>query len=193
MVLPALYEPGKPLKMFLANCGKKPVTIRRGRTFANASPVDALTASATREISPVHSALRVDPPEGGFTEVSPEEVDAFSKEDVPEHLLELFEETVPHLRGREDQALLAKIFRRYAEAFAKSENDLGTIKDAVHKIDTGTAKPIKQGMRRTPQRFAGEEQAELQRLLQSGVIRPSSSEWASPPVLVRKKSGKLRY
>lgn len=38
-----------------------------------------------------------------------------------------------------------------------------------------------------------EEEEHLQELLQKGIIEPSSSEWASPPVLVRKKDGKLRY
>lgn len=30
-------------------------------------------------------------------------------------------------------------------------------------------------------------------MLQAGVIEPSISEWASPPVLIQKSDGKVRY
>ena len=71
--------------------------------------------------------------------------------------------------------------------------DLGRFTDIKHPIHTSDAAPIKQKMRRTPLGFEAEEKAHLDKLLESGVIRPSSSEWASPPVLVRKKDGKVRY
>ena len=48
-------------------------------------------------------------------------------------------------------------------------------------------------MRRTPLGFEKEEEEYLQELLQKGIVEPSSSEWASPPVLFRQKDGKLRY
>lgn len=50
---------------------------------------------------------------------------------------------------------------------------------------------MKQGMRRTPVGFEKEE-AHLQKMLDAGVIKPSSSEWASAPVLVRKRDGGVR-
>ena len=48
-------------------------------------------------------------------------------------------------------------------------------------------------MRRTPWNFEAEENDHLSSLLNVGVIEPSSSDWATPPVLVRKKDGKVRY
>ena len=48
-------------------------------------------------------------------------------------------------------------------------------------------------MWRTPSSFEHEEENHLKALLKADVIEPSSSEWASPPVLVRKKDGKVRY
>ena len=62
-----------------------------------------------------------------------------------------------------------------------------------HRIDTQEYHPVKQRMRRTPLGFEKEEEEHLEELLQKGIVEPSSSEWASPPVLVRKKDGKLRY
>jgi transposase InsO family protein len=41
--------------------------------------------------------------------------------------------------------------------------------------------------------FAEEEEAHLKKMLDAKVIEPSNSEWASAPVLVRKRDGKVRW
>ena len=48
-------------------------------------------------------------------------------------------------------------------------------------------------MRRTPACFAEEEEAHLKKMLDVGVIQPSMSDWASAPVLIRKRDGNLRW
>ena len=48
-------------------------------------------------------------------------------------------------------------------------------------------------MRRTPLGFENEEQQHLENMLAAGVIKPSTSAWASAPVLVRKKDGGIRW
>ena len=58
---------------------------------------------------------------------------------------------------------------------------------------TGGASPVKQAMRRTPLGFEAEERSHLEKLLDSGVILPSNSEWAPALVLVRKKHGSFRW
>jgi hypothetical protein len=77
--------------------------------------------------------------------------------------------------------------------FAKSEFDLGKVNTIQHGIDTGANRPVKQRIRRTPLGFAGEEEAQLKKMLGAGVIRPSVSEWASAPVLLRKRCGSVRW
>ncbi|XP_078312834.1 uncharacterized protein LOC144619271 [Crassostrea virginica] len=56
-----------------------------------------------------------------------------------------------------------------------------------HAIDTGDATPVNQKFQRTPTSFEGEEEKHLEKMLKADVIEPSMSEWASSPVLVRKK------
>jgi hypothetical protein len=48
-------------------------------------------------------------------------------------------------------------------------------------------------MRRTPLCFAGEEEELLKKMLDAGVIQESVSDWASSPVLIRKKDGSVRW
>lgn len=62
----------------------------------------------------------------------------------------------------------------------------------VHGIDTGDSKPIKQKTRPIPIVARKEFKGIIKDLLERKVIEPSSSEWASPVVLVKKKDGTLR-
>ena len=48
-------------------------------------------------------------------------------------------------------------------------------------------------MRRTPLHFHDEEEACLKKMLDSKVIQPSNSEWASPSVLIQKKDGSVHW
>ena len=88
---------------------------------------------------------------------------------------------------------MADLLIEYEDVFAQSEFDLGNFSDIVHTIDTGSSKPVKQRMRRTPACFVGGEEAHLDKMIKAGVIQPSVSEWASAPVLVRKRDGTVRW
>ena len=77
--------------------------------------------------------------------------------------------------------------------FSKNDLDLGCFDKIKLNINTGDAKPIRQNLRRTPFNFEQEEEEHLESMLNANVISPSSSEWASCPVLVRKKDGKVRW
>ena len=73
--------------------------------------------------------------------------------------------------------------------FALSATELGHCSSVHHKIDTGDHSPIKQQPYRTPM-VQREKIAKLIHDMQKqGVIKPSSSAWASPIVLVPKKDG----
>ncbi|CAG2205474.1 Transposon Ty3-G Gag-Pol polyprotein,Transposon Ty3-I Gag-Pol polyprotein [Mytilus edulis] len=108
-------------------------------------------------------------------------------DEVPEHLVTLFENSISNLT--EEQGLQMKgVLKRQADAFANSKNELGSTDLIKHKINTGDATPIKQNPRRLP--LAKQEVAdrEVQRMLDIGVIEPSISPWSSPIVLVPKKN-----
>ena len=111
---------------------------------------------------------------------------------MPDHLKELFEATK---NGPPKDCLCAigNLLIDYQDTFAKHDLDLGCLSVIKHRIDTKDAHPVKQRIRRTPLGFEGEERKHLDKMLAAGVIRPSQSEWASAPVLIRKKDGTVRW
>ena len=78
------------------------------------------------------------------------------------------------------------------DVFASSDLELGKANYTKMKIDTGTHQPIKQ----RPYKIAYSQRAEIEKqidnMLASDIIRPSSSPWASPLVIVPKKDGTKR-
>ncbi len=111
---------------------------------------------------------------------------------LPEHLKEVFQISKEKLTDCQSNKL-SKLLIEYADVFAESEYDLGNFTSIEHTIDTGDAKPIKQRMRRTPTCFVHEEEGHLQKMMDAGVIQESMSEWASAPVLIRKRDGSVRW
>lgn len=81
----------------------------------------------------------------------------------------------------------------HAQVVSREKNDTGRTGVLKHKINTGTAQPIRMTPRRLPLARRTEAQQEVQRMLEAGVIRPSSSPWCFPAVLIRKKDGTMRF
>ena len=81
----------------------------------------------------------------------------------------------------------------YVDVFAEHDLDIGCFESIEHEIDTQDAKPIKQQMRRIPIQFENEEESCIQKMIDAGVMQKSNSDWASPPVFIRKKDGSIRY
>ena len=111
---------------------------------------------------------------------------------MPTHLQELWGRSCKAL-SKEQSVALGKTLIEFQDIFSKNDTDLGCFTVVKHKINTGDAKPIRQKMRRTPLGFDKEEKEHLDGLVDAGVTQPSLSEWASPPVLIRKKDGKVRW
>ena len=111
---------------------------------------------------------------------------------IPEHVRPLLEDIDRNAPPEVAQQAIDLIVD-YSDVFATSDMDLGEFTAIEHRIETDNATPVKQRMRRTPAVFEEEEEAHVDKMLQAGVIQPSSSDWASAPVLVRKKDGGVRW
>ena len=156
----------------LVNTSKKPITLKPGHVVASAMMGDILV----QNVSEINGA-----------DVRPD-----CKEALPEHLTALLERSKTFLKSSQ-QDELEILLKNYQDIFSKGSYDLGCFSHIQHEIHTGDERPVKQGMRRTPLGFEKEEEENLKLMLDLGVITESSSDWASAPVLVRKKDGSLRY
>ena len=63
----------------------------------------------------------------------------------------------------------------------------------MHEIETGSAAPVKQPLRRLPHHRFAVVRNLLDDMVSADIIRESNSPWASPIVLVRKKDGSTRF
>ena len=110
---------------------------------------------------------------------------------VPDHLKGLYESACTD-RTDIEKDRIAQTLNDFQDTFSKNEFDLGLTNLTEHTIDVGQHPPIKQAPRRVPVAFASEEENIIKQLEDQGVIRKSTSPWASPICLVRKRSGKIR-
>ena len=111
---------------------------------------------------------------------------------IPEHIVPVLENAKEHLTAPQLQEL-TQLLCDFQDVFAKDEFDMGNFTAIKNSIDMGQAKPVKERMRWKPTCFAGEKEAHLKKMLTVGVIQPSVSDWASAPVLIRKKDGNVRW
>ena len=111
---------------------------------------------------------------------------------IPAHLDTLVETSIKdHSKAEAEE--IQTLLMKYSDVFAKNSSDVGRFSKITHQIVTGNAPPVRQRVRRTPLGFQGEEEQHLQSLLDAGIVVPSTSDWASPVVLVRKKDGGVRW
>src|SRR6266496_180773 len=86
----------------------------------------------------------------------------------------------------EERDEACKLIYSYRDVFSKHEYDLGRTNLMEHQIETGDARPIREGLRKQPQIHLDVIDAEIDKMAVSGVIEPSCSPWASNVVVVTK-------
>ena len=95
----------------------------------------------------------------------------------------------------EQRQRLGELLLRYRKRFVidGANDSLGLIPDEAHRIDTGDAAPVNHNPYRVSafERRAIEEQ--VNKMLADGIIKPISSSWTSPVVIVSKRDASLRF
>ena len=184
-----LVKGGSDVSITVMNFSDDPIAIDDGQLLATAEEAE-LVDDQLEDDEPItdnEGALSV-------RRTTADEVAASSKvpSNVPEHIQNLYERSIKDVDPQyHDQ--IRSLLCEHADAFATHDLDLGCYTQIQHRIRTNETRPVKQRMRRTPLGFESEEEKHVNQMLKEGVIVPSQSEWASAPVLIRKKDGSLRY
>jgi len=148
------------------NINNYPVTLKKGTVIGYCSTVSSIIKDVNRD------------------EPSPSR--------VPERLRHLIKEACKDLSRRESGSV-EELIRRYQDVFEIQDGVKGKTDFVQHRIDTGNATPIRQVARRLPLAKKQEAKKIIEEMAKDGVIEPSSSPWASPVVLVKKKDGSTRF
>ena len=89
------------------------------------------------------------------------------------------------------QQKLLELLATFSTLFVTPEEPLGKTSVVRHGIQI-TGPPIRQPLHRIPESLKPVVEHEVHKMLQ-GVVRPSTSPWSSPVVMVRKKDGGWRF
>ena len=85
-----------------------------------------------------------------------------------------------------------ELLRTYSNLFSKSTMDIGLCDVAQHEIYLNDTNPVHVPYRRVPIGMEAKVDDMVEDLLRRDIIRPSTSAWNSPIVLVKKKNGDMR-
>ena len=91
------------------------------------------------------------------------------------------------------QGEMCKVFEDYHHLFALEDLELGKTDLVKHVIKLDDPTPFRERYRRIPPHQYEEVKKHLKEMIEIGAIRKSQSPWASAVVLVRKKTGELRF
>ena len=158
-----------PYRLINPTC--KPVTLFKGANLG--------TSTSTDKDLQVFS-LDTEPPK-------PDQLkDTTSDEHVP---LDLSESDMTE----EQKKQLQQLENEYRDIFALSPQELGRTNLVQHTIHTGDAPPIRMRPYRVPEAQKKRIEKCIDDMLEQDIIRPTTSPWASPVVLVKKPDGSHRF
>ena len=165
------------------NVQEQPHVIRAGTAISDLEPLSVIENNTAAEESNVV-------PDRDVTALKNSRPSTLTPE-IPDYIEKLID-SVDDATPESAVASLRELLLSNLHVFSESENDLGRTDIVVHHIDTGSARPVRQQLRRFPPAHVEAISTHVDNMLQQGVIEPASSPWASNVVLVRKKDGTFR-
>ena len=91
------------------------------------------------------------------------------------------------------ELILCRIFQRFRSIFAMEGDELGRIQVWEHRIETGSARPIRSHPYPVSEKEKATIREHVKTMLERGVIEPSVSAWSSPITLVPKRDDGSRF
>jgi transposase InsO family protein len=173
-------RPGYPDPRILS--GKSPTKSSATVSSPGGNCVKGDPSRATQDKTPPKKRRRTTSPErlpgyGNSAFMDPAEVSAHRRVDLGEYPI-----------TEETRQKLKELLEQNEEVFSKNSEDIGYTKLTTMKIDTGDHPPIAQRPYTIALKHYEWVREEIRQLEKAGIIRESVSPWASPIVVVPKKS-----
>ena len=175
MVAHAIVKPSEGVPVRLMNPRSESVSLQKGLRIASVSAIEEASIGGLHDAS--------------TTITKKPHTISQSKRDI---LRKVVQGSSEELTTTEREKLL-QLLLEYEDIFAENSSDLGRTTKIYHQIHTEGAQPVRQQVRRISPTQRGEVKDLLQGMMSQDVIQPSSSPWASPVVLVKKKNGSIRF
>lgn len=170
--------------MKVINPTDKPITIRRNTKLADVHP-----CLAVEELQPAGGSCFKSNSQNVAAEQTSaptDMVEALRKHGLSDLDLDSCEVSDHCKRG------MCELTLKYSDIFSKHSLDCGEVKDFVHKSYLVDERPFKLPYRRVPPAHYQKLRVTLNEMEEKGIIRKSTSEFASLLVLVWKRNGDLR-
>lgn len=161
---PASAVSNRMVTVTVKNMSSKEVLLKRGTPIAHIFQVDVVPQLTTQSDM-----------SGPNTSLSPDSFD-FGSSPIPEEA---------------KQRLIKKLMEK-SDVFSAHEWDVGCSKSTVHEIRLSDSTPFRERSRRLAPKDLEDVRKHLLGLQKCGIISESKSPYASPIVVVRKKSGSVR-
>ena len=168
-----------------------------GRTLTNVheNNVHVLVANPCKHAIAMHKGLSVGTASAIESVAGPIGTKAgvntvMTKGQLPDHMQELMNRVQ---LSENDKIRCHNLLVEYCDIFSSPDSPLGQTDIVKHRINTKDASPIKLRQRRLPIKQQEIIDLEIQKMLDLGVIEPSTSPWSAQIVLVKKKDGQNRF
>lgn len=183
--MPDTVTLGKTVALLVSNFSCEPVQLDGGEVLGQLEPVSVMITDSDTEKS---AGSRVED-KGAVGDVAAIQSTSSDRKECLLAALRIDKISLPDTQREQLVALVLD----FANTFALDHRELGCTSVVTHKIDTGEQLPIRQAPQRVPFSLRNKVRELMGEMLEQGVIRPSSSPWASPIVLVAKKDGSTRF
>ena len=114
------------------------------------------------------------------------------RSELREEIAELFRIENPSIPNNQKERIY-DLPARHGHVVSRGPHDLGEVTEVKHSIPTRDSSPIRVQPRRVPFQKRREIRQEIEVILASDVIEPSTSPWGAPVILVAKSDGSRRF
>ena len=166
----------KVVPVLLSNLTSKPMMILKNKVLADETPVTPCLYQES-EFQPLTVAAAATAAGASRNELNPVEF-AMTNADMALSL--------------EQRSMLKSLLTKHKSVLSAGPVDMGRTNLIYHKIELEKSEPIRQGLRRVPHEHIGLLKNEVDKLQRIKAIKPSTSPFASPTILVKKKDSTMR-